>query len=100
MNAPAASELRYVVTPVRDEPPSIERTAESVARQALRPVHWIVVDDSSTDGIGEVCEGLGLAGGGAVHASVRQFSERVRQTGIVVSARTHLSVGTEQTVAE
>jgi len=49
--------LRYtVITPVRDEAKYIERTIESVAAQTV-PVHrWVVVDDGSTDGTGEILD--------------------------------------------
>lgn len=43
--------LRYaLVTPARNEAEFIERTLESVVRQTLPPIRWIVVSDASTDG--------------------------------------------------
>lgn len=42
--------LAYVlVTPARNEEALIEATIESVVRQTIRPKHWIIVSDGSTD---------------------------------------------------
>jgi len=42
---------RYViVTPARDEAAHLTYTIESVARQTVRPVEWVIVNDGSTDG--------------------------------------------------
>jgi poly-beta-1,6-N-acetyl-D-glucosamine synthase len=47
--------LRYVViTPARNESEFIETTIKSVAAQTLKPVRWVIVDDGSTDGTGEI----------------------------------------------
>ena len=43
-----------IVTPVRDEVEYIQYTLESVDRQAIRPLRWVIVDDGSTDGTSEV----------------------------------------------
>ncbi len=45
-----------VITPVRDEAQDIERTIESMSAQTNLPVRWIVVDDGSTDGTGEILD--------------------------------------------
>jgi len=45
-----------VITPVRDEKRYIEATLESVCRQTVRPAEWVIVDDGSTDGTGEVLD--------------------------------------------
>jgi poly-beta-1,6-N-acetyl-D-glucosamine synthase len=46
---------RYVVvTPVRDEAAHIAKTIEAVMSQTLLPRLWIVVDDGSTDGTGDI----------------------------------------------
>jgi biofilm PGA synthesis N-glycosyltransferase PgaC len=43
--------VKYVViTPVRDEQNHIEATIRSVCGQTMRPAHWVIVDDGSTDG--------------------------------------------------
>jgi len=39
-----------VISPVRDEARFIEKALESMARQTVKPVEWIVVNDGSTDG--------------------------------------------------
>jgi glycosyltransferase involved in cell wall biosynthesis len=46
-----ATEFRYViVSPVRDEAGRVERTIDSIIRQTVRPLQWVLVDDGSTDG--------------------------------------------------
>ena len=46
---------RYVlVSPCKDEEQYIERTLESVRRQTIRPVQWVIVDDGSTDNSVEI----------------------------------------------
>ncbi len=46
---------QYVlVTPARNEAAQIEKTLESMSRQAVPPLKWIVVDDASTDGTAEL----------------------------------------------
>lgn len=48
---------RYaVITPVRDEADYISHTLESVASQTVRPVEWIIVDDGSMDGTGDILD--------------------------------------------
>lgn len=43
-------ETRYVVvTPVRDEETYLLRTIESMVRQTIRPLQWVVVNDGSKD---------------------------------------------------
>jgi glycosyltransferase involved in cell wall biosynthesis len=47
--------VRYaIITPARDEARYIEETVKSIARQTLLPVQWVIVDDGSTDGTGEI----------------------------------------------
>ena len=46
-----------VITPVRNEAEHIERTLESMARQTLPPLHWVIVDDGSTDGTPAILAG-------------------------------------------
>jgi len=49
--------FKYViVTPVRDEVRHVEKTISSVTTQTIRPSQWIMVDDGSSDGTGEVLD--------------------------------------------
>lgn len=42
--------MKYIViSPVRDEEKHVQRTLESMARQSVKPVRWIIVDDGSRD---------------------------------------------------
>jgi biofilm PGA synthesis N-glycosyltransferase PgaC len=51
MNLPATPSRRYlIVSPVKDEERHVEHTLRSVTQQTVLPVHWIIVDDGSTDG--------------------------------------------------
>lgn len=55
-------DARYVViTPVRDEEEYIRFTLRSMIMQTLRPVEWVIVNDGSTDGTGEIIEGFAAA---------------------------------------
>ena len=48
---------RYVViSPVRDEADNLESTIESLLRQTITPVQWIVVNDGSTDLTGQILD--------------------------------------------
>jgi glycosyltransferase involved in cell wall biosynthesis len=47
-----------VVTPARNERANLDRLAESLIHQALRPAQWIVVDDGSDDGTPEAVADL------------------------------------------
>src|SRR4051794_2045831 len=52
-----AHSLRYVlITPARNEAAFLEQTIESVMRQTVLPQKWVIVDDGSTDGTGEIIE--------------------------------------------
>ena len=47
--------LSYVIiTPVRNEANFIEKTLRSVTAQTISPVEWIIVNDGSTDGTGDI----------------------------------------------
>lgn len=45
-----------LITPARNEEEFIGRTIESVIRQTVRPVRWVIVNDGSTDATGSVVE--------------------------------------------
>jgi biofilm PGA synthesis N-glycosyltransferase PgaC len=48
---------RYVIiTPARDEEGHIAETIESVRRQTVLPVEWVIVDDGSADQTGEILD--------------------------------------------
>lgn len=49
------SSIPYViVTPAFNEAKYIERTIQSVVSQTMKPIEWIIVDDSSTDGTEQI----------------------------------------------
>ena len=49
------SDLRYLlITPARNEDAFIRLTIESVARQSVLPVRWLIVSDGSTDQTDEI----------------------------------------------
>jgi glycosyltransferase involved in cell wall biosynthesis len=53
--SPTALPLAYVlVTPARNEEAYIERTLESVTRQTVPPLRWVIVNDGSTDSTGAI----------------------------------------------
>jgi poly-beta-1,6-N-acetyl-D-glucosamine synthase len=43
-----------LITPARNEEAFIERTIESMIRQTIRPLKWVIVDDGSMDGTAEI----------------------------------------------
>jgi glycosyltransferase involved in cell wall biosynthesis len=43
-----------LVTPARNEEAFIEKTIESVVRQTVRPIRWVIVNDGSTDATGVI----------------------------------------------
>ena len=46
-----------VVSPAKDEAAQIGQTLESMIRQTIRPLRWVIVDDGSRDGTSEIAEG-------------------------------------------
>lgn len=49
------NKVTYVlITPARNEAAFIEKTLESVIAQTIRPLKWVIVDDGSSDGMGEI----------------------------------------------
>jgi len=87
------SKHKYIIiTPVRDEALYIEKTIESVSCQTILPSQWLIVDDGSVDGTGEILDrrtaqtswmkvihrknrGFRAAGGGVVEAFYDGYSE-------------------------
>ena len=80
-----------IITPVRDEALYIERTLESVSCQTILPSQWLIVDDGSVDGTGEILDiraaqaswikvihrenrGFRAAGGGVMEAFYAGYS--------------------------
>jgi poly-beta-1,6-N-acetyl-D-glucosamine synthase len=56
-SATGLAATRYVViTPVRDEAEHLEHTIRSMVNQTVRPARWVLVDDGSTDGTGEIVD--------------------------------------------
>jgi biofilm PGA synthesis N-glycosyltransferase PgaC len=43
-----------VITPVRNEEQCLQFTIDSMLAQTLRPQHWVIVDDGSTDDTGKI----------------------------------------------
>ena len=58
---PAADQRLLVITPVRNEAAHIERVVAAMAAQTRPPREWIVVDDGSDDGTGELLRSLSPA---------------------------------------
>ena len=57
---PNPNTMRYVIiSPVRDEEKYIERTIQSVMRQTIRPVEWVIVDDGSCDRTAAILDDYG-----------------------------------------
>jgi biofilm PGA synthesis N-glycosyltransferase PgaC len=47
-----------IVTPARDEVANLRRLVDSVLAQRAAPARWVIVDDASTDGTGELAAEL------------------------------------------
>ncbi|MDI9394753.1 MAG: glycosyltransferase family 2 protein [Euryarchaeota archaeon] len=47
-----------LITPARNEEINLPEVSESVARQKVKPVLWVIVDDGSTDNTPHILEGL------------------------------------------
>ena len=46
-----------LVTPVRNEERTIEKTIEAVISQTVRPVEWVIASDGSTDATHDIVRG-------------------------------------------
>ena len=52
-----STQNRYIViSPAKDESERIEKTIDSMLAQSVKPVHWVVVDDGSTDNTPEILD--------------------------------------------
>lgn len=51
-----SSDHYVIITPVCDEAQYIEKTIASVTDQTVLPSRWIIVDDGSSDGTGEILD--------------------------------------------
>jgi len=70
--APRDATLSYVlVTPARNEEQYIELTIQSVVRQTVLPLRWVIVSDASTDRTDEIVHSL---------AALHPWIELVRRT--------------------
>ncbi len=47
-----------VISPAKDEGQRIDKTIQSILRQTIRPVRWVIVDDGSNDNTPEILESL------------------------------------------
>jgi len=63
---PAPGDRIVIVSPVRDEEATLERTIRCLTSQTLPPLLWVAVDDGSTDRTPEI-----LAGAAANHTWIR-----------------------------
>jgi biofilm PGA synthesis N-glycosyltransferase PgaC len=71
-----AQDVKYViVTPVRDEEKHIEATIEAVIGQTVKPAEWVIVNDGSSDGTGDIIDRYAakVSWISAVHRSNRGF---------------------------
>lgn len=50
-----------VITPVRNEADFVGRTIASMSGQTLLPRQWVIIDDGSTDGTGEILKDAALS---------------------------------------
>lgn len=73
-----------IITSVRDEERFIARTIESVLRQTIRPLEWIIVDDGSTDSTGAIIDQY--ARGNSWIRTLRRPDRGYRSTGGGVEA--------------
>ena len=67
-----------VITPVRDEVNYVGLTFQSMISQTIKPAEWIIVDDGSKDGTGELLDRLAEPHNwvGVIHRPDRGFRNR------------------------
>ena len=90
-----------MVTPVRDEVGSLQRTLDSVIAQTHPPREWVIVDDGSTDGTQELARAyaerhrwirVAATSGGAGRARGGRVVEAFRQGMAALTAETPIVV--------
>src|SRR5512133_2819053 len=105
-----APTLAYaLVTPARNEEENLQRLADCVARQTVRPIEWIIVENGSTDGTPALAQELArelefvrviaiperaqrVRGGAIVRALVAGIEALERRPDIVVNLDADVSV--------
>ena len=61
MTSPPSPPLVSIVTAVRNDAATVERTIRSVLEQTYRPIEYIIIDGASTDGTTEILRRYGSA---------------------------------------
>lgn len=56
MSADIATTKYVIITPARDEEDFLRKTILAVANQTVKPIQWIIIDDGSGDGTGEIID--------------------------------------------
>lgn len=56
MCSPVATPRYIVITPARNEAETIEQTTRSMVAQTMPPLRWVIVDDGSSDGTGDLID--------------------------------------------
>jgi biofilm PGA synthesis N-glycosyltransferase PgaC len=79
-----------VITPLRDEAHHLPRLAEALTAQQLRPAHWVIVDDGSTDGTREIARELARRHDWVLAVDSGASHERARGAPIVEAFNTGL----------
>jgi glycosyltransferase involved in cell wall biosynthesis len=75
--------LRYaVVTPARNERENLDRLARALRAQTLPPAAWVIVDDGSDDGTGEMAAELAATGDW-----IRVLHRKVDRDGLLAQGR-------------
>lgn len=69
--------LKYVlITPARNEEAFIEQTIESVVKQTVRPLRWVIVSDGSTDRTDDIARKYAAQHGWIVFVRMPERRER------------------------
>lgn len=70
-----------VVTPVKNEERFFRKTVESVLTQTVRPERWVIINDGSTDGTGEIVDQARASWNAIVRIDTGRPSERRKPGG-------------------